>query len=292
MLRLGIKPGQWGWRFDELTAAWERIERLGFHVVSCFDHVTAEPRGNRAWDAPTLLAAMAGRTQKITLAIDVVNVSLRHPFLLAAQLAVVQAASRGRLEVGLGAGSYGLARFDHQALGIAFPPLADRLARLDGCVRTLPRLWRGETVTDPQLDLHGASLGPLGIEPPLVIVGGASPRLLETAVRYADGWNVAWSGEDMSGFIWSLQQLRTAMAAVDRPTGEIEITVGVFVLPDPGADSQYGRAIVGDPERVAERLRAYSEAGADLVIVSLAPAPFAELDPSYPDKMAEVLRYL
>src|SRR5205823_3787527 len=101
------------------------IERLGFHVVSCFDHVTAEPRGNRAWDAPTLLAAMAGRTQKITLAIDVVNVSLRHPFLLAAQLAVVQAASRGRLEVGLGAGSYGLARFDHQALGIAFPPLAD-----------------------------------------------------------------------------------------------------------------------------------------------------------------------
>ena len=190
MLRLGIKPGQWGWRFDELTAAWERIERLGFHVVSCFDHVTAEPRGNRAWDAPTLLAAMAGRTQKITLAIDVVNVSLRHPFLLAAQLAVVQAASRGRLEVGLGAGSYGLARFDHQALGIAFPPLADRLARLDGCVRTLPRLWRGETVTDPQLDLHAASLGPLGIEPPLVIVGGASPRLLETAVRYADGWNV------------------------------------------------------------------------------------------------------
>ena len=84
MLRLGIKPGQWGWRFDQLTAAWERIERLGFHVVSCFDHVTAEPRGNRAWDAPTLLAAMAGRTQKITLAIDVVNVSLRHPFLLAA----------------------------------------------------------------------------------------------------------------------------------------------------------------------------------------------------------------
>ena len=192
MLRLGIKPGQWGWRFDQLTAAWERIERLGFHVVSCFDHVTAEPRGNRAWDAPTLLAAMAGRTQKITLAIDVVNVSLRHPFLLAAQLAVAQAASRGRLEVGLGAGSYGLARFDHQALGIAFPPLADRLARLDGCVRTLPRLWRGETVTDPQLDLHAASLGPLGIEPPLVIVGGASPRLLETAVRYADGWNVPY----------------------------------------------------------------------------------------------------
>jgi alkanesulfonate monooxygenase SsuD/methylene tetrahydromethanopterin reductase-like flavin-dependent oxidoreductase (luciferase family) len=194
MLRLGIKPGQWGWQFDELIAAWERIENLGFHVLSCFDHVSAKPSNNRAWDAPTLLATMAGRTHRIALAVDVVNVSLRHPFLLAAQLAVAQAASGGRLEVGLGAGSYGLARFDHQALGIAFPPFADRLKRLDACTRAFPRLWQGETVTDPQLGLHAASLGPLGIAPPLLIVGGTSPKLLETAVRYADGWNVVLGG--------------------------------------------------------------------------------------------------
>src|SRR6266852_1338994 len=190
MLRLGIKPGQWGWRFDELTAAWERVERVGFHVLSCFDHVSSKPSGNQAWDAPTLLAAMAGRTERIALAVDVLNVSLRHPFLLAAQLAVAQAASRGRLEVGLGAGSYGLARFDHQTLGIPFPPLAERLVRLEGCLRVFPQLWQGETVTDAELGLHGASLGALEIKPRQLIVGGASPRLLEAAVRYADGWNV------------------------------------------------------------------------------------------------------
>src|SRR5256884_9206220 len=79
MLRLGIKPGQWGWRFGELTAAWERIERPGFQVVSCFDHVTAEPRGNRAWDAPTLLAARAGPTPKNTLSHEWVHRQSRHP---------------------------------------------------------------------------------------------------------------------------------------------------------------------------------------------------------------------
>jgi alkanesulfonate monooxygenase SsuD/methylene tetrahydromethanopterin reductase-like flavin-dependent oxidoreductase (luciferase family) len=189
-MRIGIKPGQWGWRFDELTAAWERIEALGFHVISCFDHVSAKPAGHPAWDAPTLLAAMAGRTQRIALAVDVINVNLRHPFMLAAQLAVDQAASGGRLEVGLGAGSYGIARFDHQALGIPFPPIAERLELLDACARAFPALWRGETVTDPQLGLHAASLGPLGIEPPPIIVGGTSAALLETAVRFADGWNV------------------------------------------------------------------------------------------------------
>jgi alkanesulfonate monooxygenase SsuD/methylene tetrahydromethanopterin reductase-like flavin-dependent oxidoreductase (luciferase family) len=189
-MRIGIRPGQWGWRFDELTAAWERIEALGFQVISCFDRVSAKPGGHPAWDAPTLLAAMAGHTQRIALAVDVININLRHPFILAAQLAVDQAASGGRLEVGLGAGSYGIARFDHQALGIPFPPLAERLELLDACTRAFPALWRGETVTDPQLGLHAASLGPLGIEPPPIIVGGASAALLETAVRFADGWNV------------------------------------------------------------------------------------------------------
>jgi alkanesulfonate monooxygenase SsuD/methylene tetrahydromethanopterin reductase-like flavin-dependent oxidoreductase (luciferase family) len=45
-------------------------------------------------------------------------------------------------------------------------------------------------LTDPKLGLHAASLGSLGIQPPPIIVGGASPPLLETAVRFADGWNV------------------------------------------------------------------------------------------------------
>jgi alkanesulfonate monooxygenase SsuD/methylene tetrahydromethanopterin reductase-like flavin-dependent oxidoreductase (luciferase family) len=190
VIRIGIKPGQWGWRFEELTAAWERAESLGFDVLSCFDHSSAGPRSYAAWDAPTLLTAMAGRTAKIALAVDVINVNLRHPFLLAAQLAVAQAASGGRLEVGLGAGSFGLARFDHEVLGIPFPRLAERLARLEACVRALPALWRGDAVTDSELGLDGASLGPLGIDPPPVIVGGASPGILELAVRYADGWNI------------------------------------------------------------------------------------------------------
>ena len=81
--------------FDELTASWRAAEAAGFDIVSCFDHVTAAPAGLRAWNAPSLLVAMAGRTERFALAVDVLNVSLRHPFLLAGQLAVAQAASGG-----------------------------------------------------------------------------------------------------------------------------------------------------------------------------------------------------
>jgi alkanesulfonate monooxygenase SsuD/methylene tetrahydromethanopterin reductase-like flavin-dependent oxidoreductase (luciferase family) len=187
-VRIGIKPGQWGWSFQELEASWQAAEEAGFDLVSCFDHATAAPAGTAAWDAPTLLAAMAGATERTRLAVDVLNASLRHPFLLAGQLAVAQAASGGRLEVGLGAGSE-LARVDHDVLGIPFPRFARRMDRLEACCRVFPALWRGEEVTEPELGLEAASLGPIGIEPPPITVGGSSERALEIAARHADGWN-------------------------------------------------------------------------------------------------------
>src|ERR671937_2699176 len=188
-MRIGVKPGQWGWGFDELVASWRAAEGGGFGVVSPFDHVTAAPAGLAAWNAPSLLTAMAGVTERITVAVDVLNTALRHPFLLAGQLAVAQAASGGRVEVGLGAGSYHLARFDHRVLGRPFPPLARRRELLARCCQVLPALWRGEEVDDAELGLDGASLGPLGIEPPPIFVGGSGAETMEIAALHADGWN-------------------------------------------------------------------------------------------------------
>jgi hypothetical protein len=54
-MRIGVKPGQYGWSFDELVASWEVAETVGFDVLACFDHVSSSPHGDRAWDAPTLL---------------------------------------------------------------------------------------------------------------------------------------------------------------------------------------------------------------------------------------------
>jgi alkanesulfonate monooxygenase SsuD/methylene tetrahydromethanopterin reductase-like flavin-dependent oxidoreductase (luciferase family) len=190
-MRVGVKAGQWGWSFDELLAAWTKAEAEGFDLLSCFDHVSAAPAGNAAWDAPTLLAAMVGATSRIRLAVHVLNVSLRPPLLLAGQLAVAQASSGGRLEVGLGTGSWHLARHDHRAAGVPFPPFAERVRRLEACCRAFPALWRGETVTDDVVGLEEASLGPLGLEPPPIVVGGTSERVLAVAAAHADGWNAS-----------------------------------------------------------------------------------------------------
>jgi alkanesulfonate monooxygenase SsuD/methylene tetrahydromethanopterin reductase-like flavin-dependent oxidoreductase (luciferase family) len=207
-MRIGVNPGQWGWAFARLEESWREAERLGFSPISCFDHITAAPRGLAAWDAPSLLTAMALHTSQSRISVNVIDAALRHPLLLAGQVAVAQAASRGRVHVGLGLGAQHLAPFDFRATGREFPPRHERVATLAAMLEVLPALWRGETVTEPSLGVHDASLGPLEIAVPPLIVGGRSRAVLELAARHADGWNaVVTNAEQFSVIVERLDAL-------------------------------------------------------------------------------------
>jgi probable F420-dependent oxidoreductase len=273
----------------DLARRAERAEQAGFDSIWVMDHYWSQrPEGRYGAHEPMVtLAYLAARTNRVRLGPLVACHSFRHPEQLGREALALADASQGRFVLGIGAGWY---RPEYDAFGI---PFDHRVSRLEETLGVLPQLLRGERVTyrGSYLTLEDASLISTTEAPPIWIAG-AGTRMLELTARHADGWNVAGYGEDPSEFADSLRELRAAMAAVGRPAHEMEITVGVFVLPVPGADSPDGRAITGDPRRVAERLRAYREVGADLVIVSLAPIPFAELDPSYPERMAEVLTHL
>lgn len=251
-MRIGVKPGPWGWSFAELVPSWRAAEEAGFDLLACFDHATASPRPGSVWDAPTLLACIAALTDRITVAVRVVNVCLRHPFLLAGQLAVAQAASEGRLDVGLGAGSFGLARHDHEALGIPFRKFGERMARLEATCRVLPALWRGEGVNDESLALSDASLGPIGIDPPRLVVGGGSARAMAIAAQYADGWNL--SAADPTEFEAARVRLERVCAQAQRK-------------PPVAAEAQLWVRDLWKDRR--SHLRAFEAAGAEAVILVL-----------------------
>jgi len=252
-MRLGLKAGQWGWSLDELEAAWRVAEEAGLDLISCFDHVSGEPGNSTAWDAPTLLALMAARTERVRLAVQVLNASLRPPLLLAGQLAVVQEASRGRLEVGLGAGSFHLARFDHRVAGIPFPAHAERIRRLEACCGAFPALWRGERVTDGTLGLRDATLGPRATAPPPIVVGGTSDAVLEIAARWAEGWNA--SSVDPARFERLVERLVSAAERVGR-TRPIDRQVQIWAREAP-------------LERLGDLMRSFADAGADTFILVL-----------------------
>src|SRR5260370_23390247 len=77
-----------------------RADRAGYDAVWVGDSIVAKPR----LDALTTLAYLAGITDRVRLGTAVLLPALRHPVVLAQQLANVDQISRGRLVLGLGVG--------------------------------------------------------------------------------------------------------------------------------------------------------------------------------------------
>ncbi len=188
-MRTGVVPFALGSSFTDLEASWRAAEKAGFNALWTIDHSTSTDDLQPAWEASSLLVAMAARTETISIGVLVFDVLLRNPFLLAGSIAVAQALSTGRVRVGLGIGDT-FSRLDHESLSLPFPPLAERVRFLEACCTVLPALWRGDTITDASIGLHEAALGPLEIEPPPLIIGGGGRSLMEVAARHAEGWNL------------------------------------------------------------------------------------------------------
>src|SRR4030088_907609 len=77
-------------------------DRSGLDLVGVQDH----PYQRRFFDTWTLLAYAAGRTERVRLVPDVLNLPLRLPALIAKSAASLDVLSGGRVELGIGAGAF------------------------------------------------------------------------------------------------------------------------------------------------------------------------------------------
>jgi F420-dependent oxidoreductase-like protein len=193
VLRFGVQAFQQDISLDGYVALWRRAEELGLEWASVYDHflpVFAEPTGP-CFEGPTLLAAVASRTQSIRCGVLVAGNTYRHPAVLANVAATLDHVSHGRLELGLGAGWFEL---EHAQYGIPFPPVGERLARLREAARMLRSLWTEEETTfdGRYYRLARARCEPKPVQrphPPLWIGGTGERVLLRIVAECADGWN-------------------------------------------------------------------------------------------------------
>src|SRR5450755_2492132 len=77
-------------------------ERSGLDMVGVQDH----PYQWRFFDTWTLLAYVEGRTERVRLVPDVLNLPLRLPAMIANSVASLDSSSGGRIELGIGAGAF------------------------------------------------------------------------------------------------------------------------------------------------------------------------------------------
>ena len=167
-----------------------RAEAAGFASVWIGDSVTARPRH----EPLTLLAAVAARTRRVRLGTAVLLPALRHPVVLAHQIANVDQISHGRVLLGLGVGwSLPAAEREWAACGADHKR---RVRRLEEHVELWRMLWRGEPVTyrGEDVDLTDHTIGPLPWNdggPPVLITAGNRGELLpaqfERFARLGDG---------------------------------------------------------------------------------------------------------
>jgi alkanesulfonate monooxygenase SsuD/methylene tetrahydromethanopterin reductase-like flavin-dependent oxidoreductase (luciferase family) len=117
--------------------------------------------------------------------------TFRHPALLARMAAGVDVLSAGRFILGIGAG-WNVP--EHEAFGVRFPPLKQRMDVLEDSAAIIRGLWTEGSFSfkGRAFELKDAHLNPKPAQrpAPLLIGGAGEKRTLRTVARYADEWNV------------------------------------------------------------------------------------------------------
>jgi probable F420-dependent oxidoreductase len=170
-------------RLTELAGA---AESAGLDSIWCGDSLLARPR----LESLTLLAAVAARTERATVGTAVLLAPLRHPVLLAQQIATLDHLAEGRLILSVGAGfPMPATEAEYEAVGV---PFRGRNARLVEIVEACRRLWRGEEVSYAGQHVSFASMQlqprPARLGGPPVWLAGEGERALERAGSIYDGW--------------------------------------------------------------------------------------------------------
>lgn len=197
------------------------------------------PRSPDPWVS---LAAAAAVTGRIRLGTGVALVAQHHPINLAKVVASVDALSAGRTVLGVGFGWNREEMVDH---GVDF---ATRRARVSEHVAAMRTLWSGD-----EAEFHGEFVEfdpcwswPVPVQrpgPPVLIGGGAGPRLLAEVAAYADGWLPVGG----AGLRAGMEALRVACDEAGRDPADLSV-IPFGTLPDSGKLGHY--ATLGVTETV------------------------------------------
>jgi alkanesulfonate monooxygenase SsuD/methylene tetrahydromethanopterin reductase-like flavin-dependent oxidoreductase (luciferase family) len=244
----------------------------GFDSVWLFDHLMGfRPGAAHVADEPletfTLMTAVGAVTQHVRLAFAMLNLSFRHPPVLAKMLATLDQITHGRVICSIGAGW-----FEDECRAYDIPFVADhdeRVAREREIALLCKELWthpapqrttfKGQYVQVQELPFNPA---PYQQPHPPIWIGGDSEATVALAKEVGDGWVMLRSGtpdilaQVTSASDWPTRPMtlvRNATIYVDRDhAAAVDAARRVFESggagPAPSLEAYLRNAIVGTPE--------------------------------------------
>lgn len=179
-----------------LTATAKAAEEVGASWFTVMDHWFQMEQFRTAHDpmleAYTTLGFLAGQTERVELGTIVTGVTYRHPGLLAKTISTLDALSGGRAFLGIGAAWY---EREHLALGVPYPPIAERFERLEETLQIALQMWSDDesAYEGTHYRLAETINVPATVQrdrPPIVIGGSGEKKTLRLVAQYADATNL------------------------------------------------------------------------------------------------------
>ncbi len=256
-LRLFTEPQQ-GASYDDLLAVAKVAEANGFDGFFRSDHYLRMGEGSglpgptHAW---VTLAGLARDTDRLRLGTLVSPITFYRPGQLAISVAQVDAMSSGRVELGIGAGWF---EAEHDAYGLDFPALGERMSRLEEGLEQIVGLWTtpGDQTYSHDGQFHRFVDSPAlpkptqQPHPPIVIGGRGKRRTPALAARFASDFNLPFGPPNEMPEV--IDRVRAACEAIDRDPDEIVYSAAAVacVGTSDAEVSRRAEAIGRDPEEM------------------------------------------
>ena len=263
-----------------------RAESYGFDSFWVMDHFH-QIRNVGELQEPMLegwtsQSVVAGFTSKIKLGTLVTGIVYRYPSVLAKVGATLDVLSKGRLFMGIGA-AWNVD--EATAYGISFPPVKERMQRLEEAVQIIRKMWTEEsaTFTGKFYQICNAYCNPKPIQkphPPIMIGGSGERRTLKIVAKYGDACNIFGSVETVKKKLGVLREHcrsvgRDYDSIVKSKLGHIVIDKDkekvMEAIKSMSEDRRREYAIYGTPEEVRRQVEAFRDVGVEYLIVNLEP---------------------
>ena len=269
----------------------ELAEDAGLDHVSVGDHVSFYIGAGS--DGLLAAAGVIATSDRLRSNTGVYLLPLRHPVVVARQVADLALLGPGRFRFGVGLGGE-----DPHELEICGVHPTTRGRRMDECLTVVRQLLTGAPVDHDGefISFTGALIAPAPAQPVPILVGGRSDAAIRRAGRLGDGWFGIWvSASRYGAAVTAMARAADEVGRADQPfTNALNVWCGV------GADADTARGHVasgmeafyqlpyerferwspsGTAAQIAEFLVPYVEAGCSVFnLIVQGPGVAAEVD--------------
>lgn len=217
--------------FPGLVNLCQRCEKIGFNSAWLMDHLTWGPHAS-VFECWTTLTALMCETSSIHLGPFFLCTGYRNPALVAKMAATLDNISKGRLELGMGAG---WKDDEYLAYGYPFGPPKERIEQLDEAVAIMKMMWSGKSVTFQGKHYHikDAVCQPQPVQqggPRLWIGGGGEQLTLKVTAQHAQACNFSGRSTSLTMFQHKVAVLNHHCASMGRDPNEIIKSVTLEII--------------------------------------------------------------